>query len=105
MELLRPDRLRVLSGPPGPAEAALLQGDWSNVPLTTTGLLSGLSSAAFRGLIELKRTAERQPVKPSEAGRESSGSKSESGERTTRSILYHFIIQVNPLPQEFSQQG
>lgn len=105
MELLLPDRLRVLSGPPGPAEAALLQGDWSNMPLTTTGLLSGRSSAAFRGLIELKRTAERQPVKPREAGRESSGSSSESGERTTCILLYYFIIQVNPLPQEFSQQG
>lgn len=55
--------------------------DWTSGPLTMTGLVSGWSRAAFRGLTELKRTAERQPVKPREAGRDSSGSNSESGER------------------------
>lgn len=55
--------------------------DWTSGPVTMTGLVSGWSRAAFRGLTELKRTAERQPVKPREAGRDSSGSNSESGER------------------------
>lgn len=102
MKLLPPDWLRVLSVPPRPAEAPSLQGDSSRVPLTTTGLLSGRSSAAFRGLTELKSTAERQPMKPEEAGRESCGSSSESGERTTRIMLLYTVIFC---PRSFLSQG
>lgn len=91
-ELLPPDRLRLLSVPPRPAEVPSLQGDCSSVPLTITRLLSGRSSAAFRGLTELKSTAERQPMKPEEAGLESCGSSSESGEGMTRIILLYCLI-------------
>lgn len=102
MRLLPPERLRVLSVPPRPAEAPSLQGDSSREPLTTTGLLSGRSSAAFRGLTELKSTPERQPVKPEEAGRENCGSSSESGERTTRIMLLYTVIFC---PRSFLSQG
>ncbi len=65
--------------------------DWTSGPVTTTGLLPGWSRAAFRGLTELKRTADRQPVKPREASRDNSGSKSpESGwekETETENVL------------------
>lgn len=51
-------------------------------PETATGLKSGWSRAAFRGLTELKRTADRQPVKPREVIRDNPGSNpSESGDR------------------------
>lgn len=103
--LLPPDRLRVLSVPPLPAEAPSLQGDCSSEPLTTTWLLSGRSSAAFRGLMELKSTAERQPIKPEEAGRGSCGSNSESGERGQERDSYYIVIQFHLVSQEFSPQG
>ena len=50
--------------------------DWTNGPLMDTGLVSGWSRAALSGLIELNCTTDRQPVKPSEARRASSGSSS-----------------------------
>lgn len=71
--------------------AAELHGDRTSVPVTVTELVSGWSRAAFRGLTELKRTAERQPVKPREAGRESSGSSSGSGERGTERDREHDV--------------
>lgn len=49
-----------------------------------TGLVSWWSRAAFRGLTELKSTADRQPVKPGEAIRDSSGSKSTESEQKKR---------------------
>lgn len=56
--------------------------DWTSGPVTTTGLVSGWSRAAFRGLTELKSTPDRQPVKPREASRDSPGSNSaESGDK------------------------
>lgn len=54
--------------------------DWTSGPVTMTGLVSWWSRAAFRGLTELKSTADRQPVKPREAIRDSSGSKSPESE-------------------------
>ena len=64
------------------AEAEEPQLDWTSGPVMTTGLVSGWSRAAFRGLMELKRTADRQPVKPKVASRVISGSNSpESGEK------------------------
>lgn len=59
----------------GPAKAEP-QPDWSSGPVMVTGLVSGCSSAAFRGLMELNRTTERQPVKPREPSLSRSGSKS-----------------------------
>lgn len=50
------------------------QMDWIIGPVTVTGLVFGWSRAAFRGLMELKRTADRQPVKPKEAIWAKSGS-------------------------------
>lgn len=55
------------------------QLDWTNGPLTITGL-SGCSRAAFRGLMELKQTPDRQPVNPREAKLESSASTSSNSE-------------------------
>lgn len=69
----------------GLAEAEEPQLDWSKGPVTMTGLVSGWSRAAFRGLKELKRTTERQPVKPRDAMPTRSGStSSDSGERGLR---------------------
>lgn len=62
------------------------QPDRSRGPVMVTGLVSGWSRAAFRGLMELKRTTERQPEKPREPSRSRSGSKSsdpEEGHGTT----------------------
>lgn len=42
------------------------QRDRVSGPLTVTELVSGCSRAAFRGLAVLKRTEDRQPVKPTE---------------------------------------
>lgn len=65
------------------------QLDRSRGPVMVTGLVSGCSSAAFRGLMELKWTTERQPVKPREPSLSRSGSKSsdpeERGRKTVRS--------------------
>lgn len=65
------------------------QLDRSRGPVMETGLVSGCSSAAFRGLMELKWTTERQPVKPREPSLSRSGSKSsepvERGRKTARS--------------------
>lgn len=58
--------------------------DWTSGPVTMTGLVSWWSRAAFRGLTELKSTADRQPVKPREAIRDSSGSKSPESEEERR---------------------
>lgn len=52
-----------------------------------TGLLSGCSSAAFRGLMEFKRTTERQPVKPREPSLSRSGSKSSDPEERCRKAV------------------
>lgn len=64
----------------GLAEAEEPQLDWSRGPLTETGLVSGWSRAAFRGLTELKLTTERQPEKPREPRRARSGSRSSESE-------------------------
>lgn len=56
------------------------QSDWTSWPVMTTGLVFGWSKASFRGLTELKRTADRQPVKPDEASWARSGSKSGASE-------------------------
>lgn len=40
------------------------QTDRLSGPLTVTGLVSGCCRAAFRGLTALKRTEDKQPVKP-----------------------------------------
>lgn len=65
----------------GWAEAEEPQLERTKGPATTTGLVSGWSRAAFRGLMELKRTTDRQPVKPSEATRATSGSRSSDSAR------------------------
>lgn len=56
------------------------QLDRSRGPVMVTGLVSGCSSAAFRGLMELKWTTERQPVKPRDPSRSRSGSRSSYSE-------------------------
>lgn len=62
--------------------------DCTSGPVTVTGLVSGWSRAAFRGLTELKTTADRQPVKPREAARASSGSKSRESGGKDRETLH-----------------
>lgn len=67
------------------AEAEEPQFDRANGPVMMTGLVSGWSRAAFRGLMELKLTTDRQPVKPRDANLAKSGSKSsDSGGRGRR---------------------
>lgn len=64
------------------AEAEEPQLDWTKGPEMKTGLVFGFRRAAFRGLTELKRTTDRQPVKPRDPSRARSGSKSlDSDER------------------------
>lgn len=70
------------------------QLDWASGPLTTTGL-SGCSRAAFRGLMELKKTPDRQPLNPREAKPASSSSispDSEHRERNTERREDTFVI-------------
>lgn len=68
------------------------QMDWISGPVTVTGLVFGWSRAAFRGLMELKKTADRQPVKPREAIWAKSGSNpSESIEKRQAHRLWCFI--------------
>lgn len=55
--------------------AAGPQLDRMSGPLTTTEPVRGRRRAAFRGLMELKRTADRQPAKPREPSWASAGSK------------------------------
>lgn len=58
-----------------------MQLEWTNGPVTLTEA-SDLSRAAFRGEMELKRTADRQPLKPRDDTATRSGSKSSrSGNR------------------------
>lgn len=73
--LALPGRWSGLPVAEGRAAAEEPQLERSRGPLTTTGLVSACSSAAFRGLRPLKRTTDRQPVKPSEATRATSGSR------------------------------
>lgn len=75
MDRLLPVSRWVSSVADGSAEAEP-QPDRSRGPVMVTGLVSGWSRAAFRGLMELKRTAEKQPAKPREPSRSRSGSKS-----------------------------
>lgn len=85
MDRLLPVNRWVSSVADGLAEAEP-QPDRSRGPVMVTGLVSGWSRAAFRGLMELKRTTERQPEKPREPSRSRSGSKSsdpEEGHGTT----------------------
>lgn len=63
------------------------QLDRSRGPVMVTGLVSGYSSAAFRGLMELKRTTERQPVKPRAPSLRRSGSRwSDPEERRRKTV-------------------
>lgn len=57
------------------------QLDGVNGPATATEP-SGWSSAAFRGLMELKRTADRQPLNPSEPNAASSVSNTSGSGKT-----------------------
>lgn len=66
--------------------------DCTSGPVTVTGLVSGWSRAAFRGLTELNATADRQPEKPRERARDSSGSRlpgSGGEEREMEHVVYH----------------
>lgn len=69
--------------------------DWTSGPVTMTGLVSWWSRAAFRGLTELKSTADRQPVKPREAIRDSSGSKSPESEEERRREKQSLVFYQN----------
>ena len=103
---LLPDRWCVFSASSALIGAEEPHWDWTNGPLMTTGLVSGWSRAALRGLMELNCTTDRQPVKPREARRASSGSNSsDSVEGEWRewrgSKMQRFI--VIKLPQITSQ--
>lgn len=66
--------------------------DWASGPVTLTRL-SGCSRAAFTGVMELKRTPDRQPVKPREANPARSASSSDAKtEGNTGSV---FISKFN----------
>lgn len=64
-------------------------------PLTAMELVLGCSRAAFSGLMVLKRTEDRQPVKPKEPSRASSGSNAESvGDRKFKRTLDISLIGI-----------
>lgn len=63
------------------------QLDWANGPVTLTRL-SGCSRAAFTGVMELKRTPDRQPVKPREASPTKSASTSDSNSRNKHKMVF-----------------
>lgn len=71
------------------------QLDWASGPVTLTRL-SGCSRAALMGVMELKRTPDRQPVKPTEADPTKSASSSDSKNRKqtqTAGLIYTDTIQ------------
>lgn len=75
-----PDKECVVSAAYGLAGEEELQLDRVNGPVTSTEP-SGWSSAAFRGLMELKWTSDRQPVKPSEPNPAKSASSAPGSEK------------------------
>lgn len=83
-----PDKEFMVSSAEGLAGKEEPQLDWANGPVTVTRL-SGCSRAAFTGVMVLKRTPDRQPVKPREANptKSASSSDSESSEKQ-RSPIY-----------------
>lgn len=79
-----------LSGEDGP------QLDWASGPVTLTRL-SGCSRAAFTGVMELKRTPDRQPMKPREANPTKSASSSDSKRRRKRRQRTYQQVQFTPI--------
>lgn len=76
------------------AEAEEPQLDWTKGPETKTGLVFGFRRAAFRGLMELKRTIDRQPVKPKEPSRARSGSKPLGSDERNKSAQIILSLEV-----------
>lgn len=72
------------------------QLDWASGPVTRTRL-SGCSRAAFIGVMELKRTPDRQPVKPREASPTKSASSSDSKSRRKQRQRTYQQAQFTPI--------
>lgn len=72
------------------------QLDWANGPVTLTRL-SGCSRAAFTGVMELKRTPDRQPVNPREANPTKSVSSSDSNSRKKHRWRSNQQVQFTPI--------
>lgn len=91
-----PDKECVVSAAYGLAGEEELQLDCVKGPVTSTEP-SGWSSAVFRGLTELKRTSDRQPVKPSEPNPTKSASSAPGSGKKYKAEEESIIIRVEKI--------